>query len=61
MGYRRIARRVAELLRCFEVRLLYTSRRGPSRPGAERRELDDLLAESDFVSLHVPLTAETST
>ena len=52
MGYGRIARRVAELLRCFEVSLLYTSRsETPARPGAERRELRDLLAASDFVSL----------
>ena len=60
VGYGRIARRVAELLRCFEVSLLYTSRsETPARPGAERRELRDLLAASDFVSLHVPLTTQT--
>jgi glyoxylate reductase len=60
VGFGRIARRVAELLGCFEVRLLFSTRSdavGP--PGAERRELGDLLAGSDFVSLHVPLTAET--
>jgi glyoxylate reductase len=60
VGFGRIARRVAELLRGFEVRLLFTSRSNASPPhGAERRELRDLLAASDFVSLHVPLTSET--
>jgi glyoxylate reductase len=60
VGFGRIARRVAELLRCFEVRLLVSARfDAPSPPGAERRELCDLLTDSDFVSLHVPLTAET--
>ena len=61
VGFGRIARRVAELLRCFEVRVLFTSRSGSSSlVGAERCELADLLVESDFVSLHVPLTAETT-
>jgi glyoxylate reductase len=60
LGRELTGRRVGELLRCFEVRLLFTSRsEAPTRPGAERRELDDLLASSDFVSLHVPLTPET--
>jgi glyoxylate reductase len=60
VGFGRIARRVAELLRCFEVRLLFSTRsEAPAPPGAERRELGDLLAGSDFVSLHVPLTGET--
>jgi glyoxylate reductase len=60
VGFGRIAGRVAELLRCFEVRLLFTARsEAPARYGAERRELRDLLATSDFVSLHVPLTSET--
>jgi glyoxylate reductase len=60
VGFGRIARRVAELLRSFEVRLLFTSRSDARSPaGGERRELPDLLATSDFVSLHVPLTTET--
>jgi glyoxylate reductase len=60
VGFGRIAKRVAELLRAFDVRLLYTSRSGaPARPGVQRRELHDLLAASDFISLHVPLAAET--
>jgi glyoxylate reductase len=60
VGFGRIARRVAELLRCFDVRLLCASRSGaPSKAGVERCELHDLLATSDFVSLHVPLTTVT--
>lgn len=60
VGFGRIAQRVAELLRPFEVTLLCTSRSGASvGPGVKRRELHDLLASSDFVSLHVPLTTET--
>ena len=60
VGFGRIARRVAELLRGFEVRLLFSSRSdAPPRHGAERRDLGDLLGASDFVSLHVPLTTET--
>jgi glyoxylate reductase len=52
VGFGRIARRVAELLRGFEVRLLVTSR-------SSGTSLPELLAASDFVSLHVPLNAET--
>ena len=60
VGFGRIGGRVAELLRGFEVRLLVTSRSSyaPS-PGVERRDLLELLGASDFVSVHVPLTAET--
>jgi glyoxylate reductase len=60
VGFGRIARRVAALLSGFEVRLLATSRSAiRDEPGVERRELLDLLAASDFVSVHVPLTIET--
>ena len=61
VGFGRIAHRVAELLRGFDVRLLATSRSSaiPS-PGPERLELPELLAASDFVSVHVPLTTETT-
>ena len=60
VGFGRIARRVAELLCGFEVRLLVTSRSsGAPSPGVERLELLDLLGASDFVSVHVPLAPET--
>ena len=63
VGLGRIGTRVAELLRGFEVELLYAAR--SPRPeaerslGAEHATLDDLLARSDFVTLHVPLSPQT--
>ena len=60
VGFGRIARRVAELLRGFDVRLLVTSRSSATpSPRPERLKLRELLAASDFVSVHVPLMAET--
>lgn len=60
VGFGRIAQRVAELLRAFEATLLCASRSGvPAGSAIQRRELPDLLAASDFVSLHVPLTPDT--
>jgi glyoxylate reductase len=60
VGFGRIAKRVAKLLEGFEVRLLFHSDRPEPAPGAAQPcELPDLLAACDYVSLHVPLTAET--
>ena len=60
IGFGRIGRRVAEQLRGFGARVLYTSRHeAPASLGAERGELGDVLARSDFVSVHVALTPET--
>lgn len=60
VGFGRIGRRVGELLDAFGVRLLFTSRSGDAKGHrAEPRELSDLLAASDFVSLHVALTEQT--
>ncbi len=60
VGFGRIAQRVAELLRPFEVTLLYFARSEVSaRPEIERCGLRELLGASDFVSLHVPLSTET--
>lgn len=63
VGFGRIGRRVAELLTGFDVRLAFTARQPMEAHAAwysaRRMELDDLLAVSDFVSLHVSLTPET--
>ena len=60
IGFGRIARRVAELLRGFDTRLVYSSRSEvPAQDLAERLELPELLSICDFISVHVPLTPET--
>lgn len=59
VGGGRIGRATAERGRGFGMRVLYHSRNEqPGFPG-ERVDLDTLLAESHFVSVHVPLTDET--
>ena len=63
VGYGRIGRAVARRARAFDLRVLATSTRGELTPeeraAVEFRELPDLLAESDVVTLHCPLTPET--
>ena len=56
VGYGRIGRAVAERARAFGMRVVYNRRSGRE---AGFRELDDLLRESDVVSIHAPLTDET--
>jgi glyoxylate reductase len=64
VGFGRIGRSVARRAQGFGMRILYYDRR-PAPPDvaadldAERRELDALLAEADFVSVHVALSPET--
>lgn len=55
-----IGQRVAELARALGMRVLVSSRRAGA-PGAPPGAvtLDELLAASDFVSVHCPLTDET--
>jgi glyoxylate reductase len=60
VGFGKIGRAVARRAEGFGMRVLYTSRSDAGDAGHARRvELDELLGESDFVSLNVPLTAET--
>lgn len=62
VGPGRIATAVAERARGFRMTILYAGRR-PSPEiealGGRRATLEELLAVSDFVSLHTPLSAET--
>ena len=63
VGIGRVGRAVAKRLRGFDVRLLgfdpYLDAAAVSREDITPVGMDDLLAESDFVSLHVPLNDET--
>ena len=59
VGLGRIGSAVARRAQGFELRVLYTQRHRVETGLAEYRELDVLLAESDVVTLHVPLTPET--
>src|SRR5476649_1286237 len=60
VGVGRIGRAVASRAEAFGVKVAYTARRELDFPGAEAMPLDRLLTTSDIVSLHVPLTAETT-
>jgi glyoxylate reductase len=57
VGFGRIGQGVAQRARGFDMRVLYTRRRRDDN--VAYRKLDDLLAEADIVSVHVPLSDET--
>jgi glyoxylate reductase len=57
VGYGRIGRAVAHRAKAFGLHVIHHTRTRTAEPGW--RSLDDLLAQADFVSLHVPLN-ETS-
>ena len=61
VGLGNIGSRVAEMARAFGMKAVaYTSKGADSLPaGVEKRPMDELLMESDVVSLHCPLTADT--
>ena len=62
VGFGRIGQAVARRAQGFAMRVLYrdtyVTEADPTL-GATRVDLDTLLTESDFISLHVPLTEET--
>ena len=59
VGLGRIGRAVAEKAPAFGMRVAYTTEPPADLPGATPMPLDRLLATSDVVSLHVPMTPET--
>jgi D-3-phosphoglycerate dehydrogenase len=63
VGFGRIGREVATRAASFKMRVLaydpFVSDEAVGQSGAEPRELDQLLAEADIVTLHVPRVKET--
>jgi glyoxylate reductase len=59
IGLGRIGQAVARRAQGFELRVLYAQRTRAEADLGEFRELDELLAESDIVTIHAPLTPET--
>lgn len=63
IGLGRIGSMVAKKASGFEVNIIYNKREPDpeieKELGAKFASIDDLLANSDFISLHVPLTDET--
>ncbi|MEO5290845.1 NAD(P)-dependent oxidoreductase [Limosilactobacillus allomucosae] len=65
IGFGDIARQTARLLKAYQVKNIYYYKRHRLDPAQERRygvqyrNLDDLLAQSQIVSLHLPVTKAT--
>ena len=65
IGFGNIARQTARLLKAYQVKNIYYYKRHRLDPaqeqqyGVQYRELDDLLAQSQIVSLHLPVTKAT--
>lgn len=59
VGFGRIGERVADLARGFRMRVLVSERKGATAVRSDRVEFGSLLEQSDVVSLHCPLNAET--
>lgn len=60
IGLGTIGSRVAELASCFGAKVSYYSSSGKDRSDKyERVELEELLKQSDIVSIHAPLTDKT--
>jgi len=58
VGYGNVAKRVETIVAAMGAEVLHTSTRDDGRP--EWRPLPELLAASDIVSLHLPLTGQTA-
>ena len=60
VGLGRIGKEVARLAQAFGMEVVYTRRSGPDADVSwEYLDLDELVARSDVISIHCPLTPET--
>jgi D-3-phosphoglycerate dehydrogenase len=56
IGFGRISRELAKKATALGMKVIYTNRRGPlpDADGCMYREMNDLLRQSDFISIHIP-------
>jgi len=59
VGFGRIGQAVARRAQGFDLRVIYHDPSAQPVYGAQPVDMDTLLGESDFVSIHVPLTEKT--
>lgn len=59
IGFGKIGQKVGEIGRAFGMKVMYHSRSDKGIDWAEKLELDNLIAQSDVISLHLPLTSES--
>ena len=63
LGYGKIGRRVAEIARVMGMRILaydpYLTKEQCAEAGAEKMTFEEILANADIISIHLPLTPET--
>lgn len=60
IGFGRIGQAVAKLAKAFGMRVITHSRTRKESPDAEFVDMDTLIAQSDFISLHCPLFPENA-
>ena len=58
IGYGALGKRVAAIARKLGMNILIAARRG-AKPGGGRLSFEDVVAHSDVISIHCPLTDET--
>ena len=58
IGFGALGKKVAETARCLGMTTLVAARKG-QRPGGDRLSFEDVVAYSDVISIHCPLTDET--
>lgn len=59
IGYGSLGQRVAKIARGFDMQVVISARPGVKDIPKERVSLDELLAQSDVISIHCPLTEAT--
>ena len=59
IGFGRIGQAMAKRALGFDMNVIFYSPTAKEIPGAKKVSLDTLLRESDFISLHIPLTDKT--